>query len=104
MDDCGLSFLHVFPYSPRKGTPAARMPAVPGPAIRDRAARLRAAGAAALAAHLSAQVGQRHSVLTEGPRLGRTEQFTEVAFDRDQPEGALIEVTIRAHDGARLAA
>ena len=51
-----------------------------------------------------AQVGQRHSVLTEGPRLGRTEQFTEVAFDRDQPEGALIEVTIRAHDGARLAA
>ena len=104
VDDCGLSFLHVFPYSPRKGTPAARMPAVPGPAIRDRAARLRAAGAAALAAHLSAQVGQRHSVLTEGPRLGRTEQFTEVAFDRDQPEGALIEVTIRAHDGARLAA
>ena len=104
VDDCGLSFLHVFPYSPRKGTPAARMPAVPGPAIRDRAARLRAAGAAALAAHLSAQVGQRHSVLTEGPRLGRTEQFTEVAFDRDQPEGAVIEVTIRAHDGARLAA
>ncbi|KGJ17641.1 tRNA (N(6)-L-threonylcarbamoyladenosine(37)-C(2))-methylthiotransferase MtaB [Paracoccus sanguinis] len=104
VDDCGLSFLHVFPYSPRKGTPAARMPAVLGPAIRDRAARLRAAGAAALAAHLSAQVGQRHSVLTEGPRLGRTEQFTEVAFDRDQPEGALIEVTIRAHDGARLAA
>ena len=104
VDDCGLSFLHVFPYSPRKGTPAARMPAVPGPAIRDRAARLRAAGAVALAAHLSAQVGQRHSVLTEGPRLGRTEQFTEVAFDRDQPEGALIEVTIRAHDGARLAA
>ena len=104
VDDCGLSFLHVFPYSPRKGTPAARMPAVPGPAIRDRAARLRAAGAAALATHLSAQVGQRHSVLTEGPRLGRTEQFTEVAFDRDQPEGALIEVTIRAHDGARLAA
>ena len=104
VDDCGLSFLHVFPYSPRKGTPAARMPAVPGPAIRDRAARLRAAGAAALAAHLSAQVGQRHSVLTEGPRLGRTAQFTEVAFDRDQPEGALIEVTIRTHDGARLAA
>lgn len=104
VDDCGLSFLHVFPYSPRKGTPAARMPAVSGPAIRDRAARLRAAGAAALAAHLSAQVGRRHSVLTEGPRFGRTEQFTEVAFDRDQPEGALIEVTIRAHDGARLAA
>ncbi|KGJ22259.1 tRNA (N(6)-L-threonylcarbamoyladenosine(37)-C(2))-methylthiotransferase MtaB [Paracoccus sanguinis] len=104
VDDCGLSFLHVFPYSPRKGTPAARMPAVPGPAIRDRAARLRAAGEAALATHLSAQVGQCHSVLTEGPRLGRTEQLTEVAFDRDQPEGALIEVTIRAHDGARLAA
>ena len=102
--DCGLTFLHVFPYSARKGTPAARMPRVPGPAIKDRAARLRAVGRDALLAHLRAQVGARHVVLTEGPRLGRTGQFTEVSFDRDMPEGALVEVTIAGHDGARLTA
>ncbi|MFC0339796.1 tRNA (N(6)-L-threonylcarbamoyladenosine(37)-C(2))-methylthiotransferase MtaB [Paracoccus niistensis] len=104
VEDCGLTFLHVFPYSARAGTPAARMPRVPGPAIKDRAARLRAVGEAALAAHLAAQVGRTHRVLTEGPRLGRTEQFTEVAFDRDLPEGTLLDVTITGHDGTRLAA
>ncbi|MDO5368737.1 tRNA (N(6)-L-threonylcarbamoyladenosine(37)-C(2))-methylthiotransferase MtaB [Paracoccus sp. (in: a-proteobacteria)] len=104
VQDCGLTFLHVFPYSARKGTPAARMPRVPGPAIKDRAARLRAVGEAALSVHLQAQVGRTHRVLTEGPRLGRTEQFTEVAFAHDMPEGALVEVTITGHDGARLAA
>ncbi|MBB1497890.1 tRNA (N(6)-L-threonylcarbamoyladenosine(37)-C(2))-methylthiotransferase MtaB [Paracoccus sp. MC1862] len=104
VQDCGLTFLHVFPYSARTGTPAARMPRVPGPAIKDRAARLRAVGKAALAAHLQAQVGRSHRVLTEGPRIGRTEQFTEVSFAHDLPEGALVEVTITGHDGARLAA
>ena len=104
VDDCGLTFLHVFPYSARKGTPAARMPRVPGPAIKDRAARLRAAGDAALARHLDAELGQTRLVLTEGPRLARTEHFTEVAFDRDMPEGTLIEVTIAGHDGQRLRA
>jgi threonylcarbamoyladenosine tRNA methylthiotransferase MtaB len=102
VQDCDLTFLHVFPYSARKGTPAARMPRVPGPAIKERAARLRAAGDAALVRHLQAQVGQRRMVLTEGPRLARTEHFTEIAFDRDMPEGSLIEVTITGHDGARL--
>ncbi|MDO5631642.1 MAG: tRNA (N(6)-L-threonylcarbamoyladenosine(37)-C(2))-methylthiotransferase MtaB [Paracoccus sp. (in: a-proteobacteria)] len=102
--DCGLTFLHVFPYSARKGTPAARMPRVPGGAIKDRAARLRAVGDAALAAHLAAQVGQSRCILTEGPRLGRTEQFAEVTFDRDMPEGALMDVRITGHDGARLIA
>ena len=104
IEDCGLTFLHVFPYSPRRGTPAAKMPQVPGPAIRERAARLRAAGDAALQRHLAAQVGRTHRVLTEGRRIGRTEQFTEVAFGQDQPEGTVVEVTIRDHDGARLAA
>ncbi|MDF3606776.1 tRNA (N(6)-L-threonylcarbamoyladenosine(37)-C(2))-methylthiotransferase MtaB [Paracoccus sp. DMF-8] len=104
VDDCGLTFLHVFPYSARKGTPAARMPRVPGQAIKERAARLRAAGDAALTRHLQAEVGQTLRVLTEGPRLGRTERFTEVAFDRDMPEGTLMDVTIRGHDGARLVA
>ena len=102
--DCGLTFLHVFPFSARQGTPAARMPAVPGGLIRDRAARLRAAGDAALAAHLATQVGRTCRVLTEGPRLGRTEQFTEVVFDRDMPEGTLVDVAIRGHDGTRLTA
>jgi threonylcarbamoyladenosine tRNA methylthiotransferase MtaB len=102
--DCGLTFLHVFPFSPRKGTPAARMPQVQGPEIKDRAARLRAKGDQALSHHLEAQLGRTHRVLTEGPRLGRTEQFTEVAFSADQPEGAILDVMIRSEDGARLQA
>lgn len=102
--DCGLTFLHVFPFSARKGTPAARMPAVKGPVIRDRAARLREAGDEALQRHLEAQVGRTHRVLTEGSRLGRTEQFTEVSLVAEQPEGTLIEMRIAGHDGARLVA
>ncbi|MBW7922520.1 MAG: tRNA (N(6)-L-threonylcarbamoyladenosine(37)-C(2))-methylthiotransferase MtaB [Rubellimicrobium sp.] len=102
--ECGLSFLHVFPYSPRRGTPAARMPQVPGAAIRERAARLRAEGDAALARHLQAQVGRRHRVLMESPRMGRTEQFTEVRFVEDQPEDHILEVTIAGHDGRALVA
>jgi threonylcarbamoyladenosine tRNA methylthiotransferase MtaB len=80
------------------------MPQVRGPEIKDRAARLRAVGEAALARHLEAQVGRVHRVLTEGPRLGRTEGFTEVVFDSDQPEGTILDVTIRGQDGARLLA
>lgn len=102
VDDCGLTFLHVFPFSPRKGTPAARMPQVKGPAIKDRAARLRAAGDAALARHLAAQVGVTHRVLLEGPRMGRTEQFTEVEFATDQPEGQIVTARISAFSGDRL--
>ncbi|ETD87995.1 tRNA (N(6)-L-threonylcarbamoyladenosine(37)-C(2))-methylthiotransferase MtaB [Rhodobacter capsulatus] len=104
VEDCGLTFLHVFPYSARKGTPAARMPRVAGPVIKERAARLRAAGEAALARHLAAEVGQLRQVLTEGPRLGRTEYFTEVSFDRDMPEGTVMSLRISGHDGARLLA
>ena len=104
VEECGLTFLHVFPFSPRKGTPAARMPQVRGPAIKERAARLRAAGAVQLSRHLAAQVGRSHRILVEGPRLGRTEQFAEVDFAADRPEGALIEAVILGHDGARLRA
>ena len=104
VEDCGLTFLHVFPFSPRKGTPAARMPQVKGPAIKDRAARLRAVGNAALQRHLAAQVGQTHRILLEGPRLGRTEQFTEVSFDRDMPEGAIVSSRITGWQGDRLTA
>jgi threonylcarbamoyladenosine tRNA methylthiotransferase MtaB len=104
VEECGLTFLHVFPFSPRKGTPAARMPQVAGGAVRDRAARLRAAGEGALARHLAAQTGRLHRVLTEGPRIGRTEQFAEVRFAADRPEGAILPVRIAGHDGAHLLA
>ena len=104
VEECNLTFLHVFPYSARKGTPAARMPAVKGPLIKERAARLRAAGDTALLRHLDAQIGTRQMILTEGPRLGRTEGFAEVAFTSDQPEGTLMEVTITGHTDGRLTA
>ncbi len=104
VQDCGLTFLHVFPFSPRKGTPAARMPQLKGPEIRDRAARLRAAGDAALARHLASQQGASHRILTETPRMGRTEQFTEVAFAADQPEGVILTAAITGQQGERLLA
>ncbi|WP_095588149.1 tRNA (N(6)-L-threonylcarbamoyladenosine(37)-C(2))-methylthiotransferase MtaB [Actibacterium ureilyticum] len=102
--ECDLTWLHVFPYSPRPGTPAARMPQVDGRAIKDRAARLRAAGAAQVTRHLAAQVGKSHQVLLENPRMGRTEQFTEVAFDSDQPEGAIVTARITGSNGTQLTA
>jgi threonylcarbamoyladenosine tRNA methylthiotransferase MtaB len=104
VEDCGLTWLHVFPYSPRKGTPAARMPQVPGAAIRERAARLRDAGAAAVDRHLRAQVGRDHLVLMESARMGRTAQFAEVRADRDLPEGQIVPVQITGlQDGQLLA-
>ncbi|MCB2116949.1 MAG: tRNA (N(6)-L-threonylcarbamoyladenosine(37)-C(2))-methylthiotransferase MtaB [Rhodobacteraceae bacterium] len=102
--DCDLTFLHVFPFSPRKGTPAARMPQLRGPEIRDRAARLRAEGQAALQRHLAAQFGRAHQILMESPILGRTEQFTEVSFVAEQPEGTIVAAPITGHDGTRLTA
>ena len=103
LDDCGLTFLHVFPFSPRRGTPAARMPQLRGPDIRDRAARLRAAGDARLSLHLAGQAGQTHSVLMESPRLGRTEQFAEVVVESDQSEGRIILADITGTTGHQLA-
>ncbi len=90
VDECDLTWLHVFPYSARPGTPAARMPAVNGRTIKDRAARLRAAGEAQVQRHLQQQVGQTHHILMESPTMGRTEQFTEVHFDTPQVEGAIV--------------
>ena len=102
--ECGLTFLHVFPFSPRRGTPAARMPQVEAPVIRERAARLRAEGEAALTRHLAAEVGRTRRVLTESSVMGRTETFTEVVFATDHPEGRIIEASIRGHDGRTLLA
>lgn len=102
--DCGLTWLHVFPYSPRQGTPAARMPAVHGAVIKDRAARLRAVGEAAVAQHLAAQIGKLHNVLTESPRMGRTEGFTEVCFDTDHVVGTIIPARIDSVHNQKLQA
>ncbi|ATI40734.1 tRNA (N(6)-L-threonylcarbamoyladenosine(37)-C(2))-methylthiotransferase MtaB [Pacificitalea manganoxidans] len=104
VEECDLTWLHVFPYSPRPGTPAARMPQVNGRAIKDRAARLRAAGTTRVAAHLSAQQGLPHDVLMENPRMGRTAQFTEALFDQDQPVGQIVPALITGSEGDRLRA
>ena len=104
VEDCDLTWLHVFPYSARQGTPAARMPAVNGNAIKDRAARLRAAGDAQVARHLAAQSGKTHHILMESPRMGRTEQFTEVVFDTDQPESQIVRARITGIAGTQLTA
>ena len=104
VEECGLTWLHVFPYSPRQGTPAARMPQVDGRAIRARAARLRAAGDARVAAHLAAQRGRTRRVLMEGPRMGRTEQFAEVTFAEERPEGEIVDAVITGQEDGRLTA
>jgi threonylcarbamoyladenosine tRNA methylthiotransferase MtaB len=104
VEDCDLTWLHVFPYSPRNGTPAARMPAVNGKIIKARAAQLRAAGESKVRAHLAAQMGKTHNVLMENARMGRTEQFTEVSFDVDQAEGQIITAPITGQRGTQLTA
>ncbi|MCP5038344.1 MAG: tRNA (N(6)-L-threonylcarbamoyladenosine(37)-C(2))-methylthiotransferase MtaB [Rhodobacteraceae bacterium] len=102
--DCDLTWLHVFPYSARKGTPAARMPQVNGAIIKQRAARLRQAGTARTLAHLEAQVGKVHKVLMENARMGRTEQFAEVVFASDQPEGQIVKARICGTEKTQLSA
>lgn len=101
---CGLTHLHVFPYSPRTGTPAARMPPVAPDVVRERAARLRRAGDEALAAHLAAEVGQVRNVLVEGSGLGRTEGFAGVRFASPPAMGTLRPAVITGHDGRTLLA
>ena len=104
VEECDLTWLHVFPYSARPGTPAARMPAVNGAAIKTRAARLRAAGERQVQRHLEAQVGQTHDVLMENPHMGRTAQFTEVSFAAPQVEGQIVRTEITGTSGTQLTA
>jgi threonylcarbamoyladenosine tRNA methylthiotransferase MtaB len=101
VDECGLTFLHVFPYSPRPGTPAARMPQVPRGAIKDRARRLRGAGEAALRRRLASELGATREVLIESSTVGRTEHFLPVAICGEAP-GAVKSFAITGQDGARL--
>ena len=101
VEQCGLSFLHVFPYSPRPDTPAARMPQVNGNVIKERAKRLRATGEAALQKRLASEVGSVRQVLIESATQGRTEHFVPVAIAGEMP-GAVLALNIAGHDGARL--
>lgn len=102
--ECGLTHLHVFPFSPRPGTPAARMPAVAGDIVKERAKRLRALGAAMLRDHLDAQVGQTRRLLSERGGIARTEQFTPVSFAAPIAPGLLIDRVVTGHDGRTLRA
>jgi threonylcarbamoyladenosine tRNA methylthiotransferase MtaB len=104
VETTGLAFLHVFPYSPRPGTPAARMPPVPKAEVRERAARLRAAGEAALARHLASWVGREVQGLVERPGLARAEDFSEIAFSGSAPAGEIRTFRITGQDGRRLLA
>ena len=104
VEDCGLTHLHVFPYSARPGTPAARMPQVPVPVRKERAARLRARGAERLAHHLDREIGACRRVLTESNDIGRTEQFTAVRLAAPSEPGTMLDVAIAAQDGKYLIA
>ena len=102
VDACGLTHLHVFPFSPRPGTPAARMPQIKREVIKDRARRLREKGQAALRCHLEAQVGAKRQVLVESSELGRTEHFTRARLAAPMQPGMILDVTVAGHDGRQL--
>ena len=102
--ECGLTHLHVFPFSPRPGTPAARMPQVAREVVKDRARRLRERGALALQSHLDAEIGATRRVLIESREMGRTAQFTKVKLARPASPGQIVDVKIAAHDGRQLLA
>jgi threonylcarbamoyladenosine tRNA methylthiotransferase MtaB len=104
VDECGLTHLHVFPFSPRPGTPAARMPQLARNVVKDRARRLRERGALALQQHLDGEVGATRRVLAESRQAGRTEQFTKVQLATPAEPGQIVDVTVAAHDGKQLIA
>jgi threonylcarbamoyladenosine tRNA methylthiotransferase MtaB len=104
IDECGLTHLHVFPFSARPGTPAARMPAVSPAVVKERAQLLRQKGAAALRRHLDGEIGTQRRVLTESRDLGRTEQFTKVRLAAPAEPGTILDLTIAGHDGQQLLA
>jgi threonylcarbamoyladenosine tRNA methylthiotransferase MtaB len=101
VEECDLTFLHVFPYSKRPGTPAAKMPQVEGRIIKERAKRLRDAGEAALKRRLADERGKTRNVLIESTTQGRTEHFLPVAIT-GCVAGDVRAMTISGHDGARL--
>jgi threonylcarbamoyladenosine tRNA methylthiotransferase MtaB len=104
VDECGLTQLHVFPFSPRPDTPAARMPQLDRGIVKQRARALRDKGEAALTRHLDAQVGSRRLVLTERGGVGHTEQFTAVRLAAPVEPGAILDLRMTGHDGRQLLA
>jgi threonylcarbamoyladenosine tRNA methylthiotransferase MtaB len=104
VEECGLTHLHVFPFSPRPGTPAARMPQLSRDVVKDRARRLRERGALALRRHLDSEVGATRRVLTESHDSGRTEQFTSVRLATPVEPGKILDLTMTSHDGRQLLA
>ncbi|MGZ8308574.1 MAG: tRNA (N(6)-L-threonylcarbamoyladenosine(37)-C(2))-methylthiotransferase MtaB [Rhodoplanes sp.] len=104
VDECGLTFLHVFPFSPRPGTPAARMPAVARDIVKDRARRLREKGDMARRAHLDGEVGHTRRVLVETHARGRTEQFTEMRLSAAVEPRRIVDAAVIGHDGRMLIA
>jgi len=104
VEACGLAFLHVFPYSPRAGTAAARMPQLPSAERRARAARLRREGEAALGRFLARQLGRTAEVLVETPGRGRSEHYASVRLERAAAPGSIVRAALVAHDGAELLA
>jgi threonylcarbamoyladenosine tRNA methylthiotransferase MtaB len=100
--ECGLTFVHVFPYSPRPGTPAARMPQLPAPVVKERAARLRQAGEMALATELAARIGTETDVLIERPGMGRAAFYAAVGFDASGAEGVVRRMRLVGSDGRSL--
>jgi threonylcarbamoyladenosine tRNA methylthiotransferase MtaB len=104
VEECGLTHLHVFPFSPRPGTPAARMPQVARDVVKERARQLRERGARALRRHLDAEVGATRRVLTESHDSGRTEQFTKVQLATPAAPGQILNLKLTGHDGRQLLA
>ena len=104
IDECGLTQLHVFPFSARPGTPAARMPPLERSIVKERARRLREKGQIALRAHLEREIGRRRTVLAESRALGRTEQFTPVRLAAPIAPGVILDLTMTGHDGRQLLA
>jgi len=102
VEECGLTWLHIFPYSPRPGTPAAKMPQVNGLVRKERAARLREAGSQAVSRFLSGRIGTHAAVLAEKETLGRTEQFAEVRLDQPVEPGSVVRAEIIGVDAEHL--
>ena len=102
VEECGLTWLHIFPYSKRDGTPAARMPQIDGRIIKSRAELLRSLGKKVRSKHLREQIGRKHKVLMESSVLGRTEQFAEVLFASPKQEGSIVDATISDASNSQL--
>ena len=102
VEECGLTWLHIFPYSRRDGTPAARMPQIDGRTIKSRAELLRSLGKKVRSKHLKEQIGRKHKVLMESSVLGRTEQFAEVLFSSPKQEGSIVDATISDASNSQL--